>query len=242
MEQKFEINRVCSLGDLLERLCYKTEFEDEGWKKILPLTEYIKEFTKNSLESLSLKMTELYPIAEPNQTATKNENVKKILSGKTIKDSEIYDHFKVKQRSQKLAIYVNQIIPINQEYLNQVEGPIGSHCVVATGIKIKNDVECLVLENHGGDNELKYIPVDFPFFEEVENKIDDLKIKYESNPDNIKKYLNKHGLELAQIKWPILKKQKKTTNWYKNENDEQKYQMVFVKGFSPIYKLEFEQI
>ena len=188
-------------------------------------------------------MTELYSIAKPIQTETQNDNVKKILSGKTIKNSEIYDHFKVKQRSQKLAIYVNQIIPINQEYLNQVEGPIGSHCVVATGIKVENDVECLVLENHGGDNELKYIPVDFPFFEEVEYNIDEYKRENFHNPDNIKRQLNAYGLRLAKKKWQNVPNTRNKP-WYaeKNKNGESKYQMVFVKGFSPIYKLEFEKI
>ena len=184
-------------------------------------------------------MTELYSIAKPIQTETQNDNVKKILYSKTIKDSEIYDHFKIKKRSQKLAIYVNQIIPINQEYLNQVEGPIGSHCVVATGIKVENGVECLVLVY----NELKYIPVDFPFFEEVENNIDALKRENHLNPDNIKRQLNAYGLRLAKKKWQTVPNTKRKP-WYaeKNKNGEPKYQMVFVKGFSPIYKLEFEKI
>ena len=140
--------------------------------------------------------------------------------------------------SQKLAIYVNQVIPINETYRDNDYSQVKSHCVIVTGIKQIDGVKCLVLENNGGHEPMKYIPVDFPFFEDVINKLQKIEIENHNDPSNIRKKLNNYGLALAQKKWKSLRKDK---NWYAEENDngELKYQMFFVRGSCPIYKLEF---
>ena len=95
------------LGDLLERLCYKTEFEVEGWRKIVPLINYIKEYSNAPLSSISLKMTELYAISEAPDFSAK-PNMSK-LQGKTIKDSILYSHFEV--HKQRRVSKLNRIYP-----------------------------------------------------------------------------------------------------------------------------------
>ena len=134
-----------------------------------------------------------------------------------------------------LAIYVNQIIPINEKYRDHDYSQVKSHCVIVTGIKQIDGVKCLVLENNGGHEQMKYLPVDFPFFEEVQYDIQNIIGKTE--PYNIRKKLNNYGLTLAQKRWTSLRNE----NWHdkKNDDGEPKYQMFFVRGSCPIYKLEF---
>ena len=176
-------------------------------------------------------MDKVYAVPEPND---RKFNVKDFI-GKTIRESEIYTHFTNENtRNQKLVIYVNSIIPINQKIRDWQE-PINPsyHCVVATGIKKWKEVECLVLDNTGGKEALNYIPVDFPFFEEVLIKTNQKK--------NDVKGLNDYGLSLAKIKWKHLKKKTNGVDWFniQNEDGDDEYKMFFVKGDKPIFKIEF---
>ena len=236
----------------MERLCYATEFEIEGWKKILPLTDMIEKYIQLPLEKIKLKMHTLYAVTEPVDGKLNTDD----LIGKTIRTSKIYDHFKPPKSkdqstmNEKLVIYVSQTIPINENYcrMNILNG---QHCVVATGIKVIKDVECLVLENTGGNDDFNSIPVDLPFFEEVERDIETILRENYSDPDKQKKKLNNHGYGLAQMKWKNLKKkdwnsmvQKEADRIDKNlkKEEEPEYQMFFVKGAAPIYKLEFARL
>ena len=197
-------------------------------------------------------MHTLYAVTEPVDGKLNTDD----LIGKTIRTSKIYEHFKPSKfedqstMNEKLAIYVSQTIPINENHcrLNIDEG---QHCVVATGIKVIKDVECLVLENTGGNEDFNSIPVDLPFFEAVSKDIGKILQKYASNPDNKKTKLNNYGLSLAEMKWKNLKKndwlamvQKESKRLDDNlkKEEEPEYQMFFVIGAAPIYKLEFAEL
>ena len=241
----------------MERLCYATEFEIEGWKKFLPLTEIIEEYIQLPLEKMKLKMHALYAVTKPVDRKLNTDD----FIGKTIRNSEIYEHFRPESKDEstmnenhsmndKLVIYVSQTIPINENYcrMNILNG---QHCVVATGIKVIKDVECLVLENTGGNDDFNSIPVDLPFFEEVERDIETILRENYSDPDKQMRELNKKGYDLAQMKWKNLKKKdwnamvkKEADRIDKNlkKEEEPEYQMFFVKGAAPIYKLEFVRL
>ena len=188
----------------------------------------------------------MYPISEPKYEFDKKTGEEiiinqDILYDKTIKDSKIYDHFTGENRSQKLVIYVNQIIPINETYKDGDYSQVNNHCVVATGlVEDSNGVWCLALENHGGDDQMKHIPLSFPLFEGVYHEICKIEHENSNDPTNIRKKLNKYGCEIAQKKWPSLK-WSQNKKWYteKNAHGEPKYQMFFVRGISPIFKLDF---
>ena len=243
LDNEFHIaNQEQNIRDLLERLCYATEFEIEGWKKIMPLTDIIEKYTDVPVSSLKLKMRKNYAVSKP---LNRPFNIKDFI-GKTIKDSEIYQHFTNEDtRSQKLVIYVSNIIPINQNCLDLIINPDGQHCVVATGIDKWNGVECLILENTGGKEDLNYIPVDFPFFEEVWNITNNHMHNIQSGctPDKDKRKLNQYGANLAQIKWKQFKTKRNGEDWFniKNKDGNHEYQMFFVKGVAPIFQLEFDR-
>ena len=93
---------------MLERLCHKTEFEVEGWRKIPPLIEILTKATDNDkLSSLQLEMKPLHIKFEDSSKE------------KTIRNSNIYTHFKG-ENPKKLSVYVNQTIPINEKYVDNV--------------------------------------------------------------------------------------------------------------------------
>ena len=235
----------------MERLCYATEFEIEGWKKILPLTDMIEKYIQLPLEKMILKMQTLYAVENP---VDRQLNIDDLI-GKTIRKSKIYNHFKNESTmNEKLVIYVSQTIPINENYCRMTIHN-GQHCVVATGIKFIKDVECLVLENTGGNDDFNSIPVDLPFFEEVSKDIGTILRDNYSNPDSINRKLNNKGYDLAQKKWKNLKTKDGKKRWnamvQKEANriennlkkeEEPEYQMFFVKGAAPIYKLEFARL
>ena len=224
----------------MERLCYATEFEIEGWKKIVPLTEILKEYTNVPISTridskkendLKLKMEKFYAITDPDKDEKFNDAD---FIGKTIKDTEIYSHFK--KSSQKLAIYVSEKIPVNEEYRLKNYCSAGNHCVIATGIADWNGGECLVLDNTTGSIEDNYIPVDFLLFEALRMKID----KDENDPlvSDKDRSLNNYGFGLAQKKFKNISKKDFNND---GENEKFEYQMFFVKGKRPIYKLKFLQ-
>ena len=228
-------------GDLLERLCYATEFEIEGWKKIVPLTEILKEYTNVPISTridskkendLKLKMEKFYAVTDPDKDEKFNDAD---FTGKTIKDTEIYRHFK--KSKQKLAIYVSQKIPVNEKY-RSIRCSAGNHCVIATGIEDWNGGECLVLDNTTGSTEDNYIPVDFPIFEALVKKIDEDDNDPLKSAEYKNRSLNKYGFGLAKKKFKNIK-----FSDFKDDGKDEKweYQMFFVKGMRPIYKLKFLQ-
>ena len=237
----------------MERLCYATEFEIEGWKKILPLTDMIEEYIQLPLEKIELKMHKLFAVDKPAENPAVEKPVvdTDYLIGKTIRTSKIYKHFDDdRTRNEKLVIYVSQTIPINENYcrMNILNG---QHCVVATGIDKINGVECLLLENTGGNEDFNSIPIDLPFFEEVSNKIGSILQQNHYETEKRNRNLNSYGCTLAQMKWKNLKKKdwnamvkKEADRIDKNlkKEEEPEYQMFFVKGAAPIYKLEFVRL
>jgi len=250
-DNDFQIaNQEQNIRDLLERLCYATEFEIEGWKKIVPLTAILNRYTKVPISmqinlklenDLKLTMEKFYAVTGRNNDGKFNNND---FIDKTIKKSEIYRHFE--KSNQKLAIYVSQAIPINERYYDKDYSSTKhiSHCVVATGLEKRNGVECLVLENTTGSIEDNYIPVDFPLNEALEKKIKNWE------PSDRQNTLSKYGFDLAKKKFQKLKdidaktfkKNNNGTDWFNMEKDGiLEYQMFFVKGYHPIYKLKFLQ-
>ena len=220
----------------MERLCYATEFEIEGWKKIVPLTEILKEYTNVPISTktdLKLKMEKFYAITDPDKDEKFNDAD---FTGKTIKDTEIYRHFAIQKSKQKLAIYVSEKIPVNEKYRLKDYRSAGNHCVIATGIEDWNGGECLVLDNTTGSTEDNYIPVDFPIFEALVKKIDE--DEYDPRLSDKNRSLNKYGFGHAKKKFKNIS----FSNFENDGNNEKwKYQMFFVKGKRPIYKLKFLQ-
>ena len=108
-------------------------------------------------------------------------------------------------------------------------------------------VECLEIENYDGTEQRRFIPVDFPFFEEVQVTVHTIKNKngYE---DHCRR-LNKYGSELAEIKWGKLEEtqwtESKIFNEIKKERSSKeewspgKYDMIFIRGLYPCFRLEF---
>ena len=187
-------------------------------------------------------MEKLYAVTDPNNDGKFNDAD---FIGKTIKDTEIYDHFYNNKSKQALAIYVSQKIPVNEKYRLKDYSSAGNHCVIATGIENWNGGLCLVLDNTTGSKEDNYIPVDFPLFESLVKKIED---EYDPLPTN---RLNNYGFGLAKKKFKKFKntknatdfkKENNKTEWFNMEKDGQlEHQMFFVKGKRPIYKLQFLQ-
>ena len=230
----------------MERVCTKTEFEVEGWRKIPPLMEILEQqYTPTGvLERLKLEMIQIPPIFKNEQIGEK----------RLIRDSWIYEHFKKDStKKTKIALYVNAVIPINQNLkpsekneMHVIE-KIGNHCVVALGLNVKNGKECLELEIHGGCDETRFIPVDFPFFEEVQIEVKKINAKYHNQGVGFyNRAMNKLGTNLAEKKWG-----KVENNWFElrvpNEGQKKvdeyrmrwKYEMLFVRGIHPCFQLKF---
>ena len=133
----------------------------------------------------------------------------------------------------KIAIYVNAILPINQNLGEGEIESVGNHSVLVKGIKQwKNKsnemIECLELESHGASEQTRIIPVDHPFFEEVQVEIMKIFHRYKGS-DTRSSRLNNYREKLATIKWGKMEK-----NWY-----ELKYEMLFVRAIRPCYQLKF---
>ena len=199
---------------------------------------------KDALESL-----------DPEKLVDKNN--KRI---RTIKDSWIYTHFtKSETKHTKIAVYVNALLPINQNLVdyNTIQS-VGNHSVLAKGLtKWRNEnnemVECLELEIYGGSDQDRFIPVEYPFFEDVQIEIKKIFDRNQGS-DTRNRPLNKYGKQLAEIKWGKQFTRNLKTEWYKVkkelrpgvQNDEEdslyknlKYQMLFVRAIHPCYQLKF---
>ena len=154
----------------------------------------------------------------------------------TIKNSWIYEHFtKPETKNIKIAIFVNSLFRINEN----LDGPKiesdGNHFVLAKGIarwKSENDeiIECLELETHDCFDQTRYIPVESPFYEEVQAKVNEILQNYPEDQSR-NESLNKYGEKLAQMK---ISSQLDT-----NCHNEQKYHMLFVRAELPSYQLKF---
>merc|ERR1719394_1325804 len=119
---------------------------------------------REALESRNLSKLKI-------QDSLKNPDFAEQTPGKSIKHSWIYKHFKDNStKKTKIALYVNAVIPINKNLSPNGENEahpinnVGNHCVVVNGLNNKNGKECLELENNGGCEETRFIPVDFPFY------------------------------------------------------------------------------
>ena len=252
----------------MERVCKKTEFEVEGWRKIAPLIDIIEQdyIPREVQERIKLEMisTVIFEksvfnsamrLLDPTQLKIKNSTN----TGKSIKDSWIYEHFSKLQNTNeqmnqsKIALYVSTIIPINQNLDASNVNSIGNHCVIASGLAKwpKNDpnrIECLELEIYGDSDEMRYIPVEFPFFEEIQIDINTIYQKSkEMGVEYYNDHMNKLGEKLALTKWKKIE-----DNWYDlkkrpKEGQEEadkakqpwKYGMIFVRGIHPCFQLKF---
>ena len=112
---------------MLERICKKTEFEVEGWRKILPLMNIMKaNVSFNEILGMKLKMTKIEPIIKNEQLkdAMSKLNFRKLFQKQgnkqvnNIRNSWLYDHFTSSEasfqneffrfRSQTIKSYQNQ--------------------------------------------------------------------------------------------------------------------------------------
>ena len=183
---------------------------------------------------MKLELLPSRPIISKEQLkcALETNNLEQLGNQRTIKKSWIYDHFKISQRKEKIAIYVNAIVPINQN-LDDYDriASTGNHSVLAIGIrsrKIKHaEIECLELENPGGSEQTRYVPVEHPFFEEVQVEVK--KIFCDAGSEIRSNRLNNYGKRLAEMKYGKLE-----NNWHKIN-----YEMFFVQAIHPWHKLEF---
>ena len=250
----------------MERVCTTTEFEVEGWRKIPPLMDILEQnyIPSDVRERMKLEMIEKNPIFEKtvfdNARSKLDSTILRIADstspGKSIKDSWIYKHFSEKHTKQsKIAIYVNSMIPINQNLDRDFQlNSVGNHCVVVLGLtrwpqNNSNGIECLELGSSGDRVETRYIPVDFPFFEEVQIEIENIR-KRNQGVEGYQKNMNKFGKKLVEKKWGQFQFIDK--NWHEQkrgskegqkkvaEAEQQwKYELVFVRGIHSCYQLKF---
>ena len=121
---------------------------------------------------------QVIPKDEYNSVRTTNEVTK--LNVRTMRQSWIYINAGTKDT--KIAM-VNAVVPINQslECVEQIHDD-GNHCVVVIGLKQwtanNQNVECLELENNGGCEQIRFIPVDHPFFKEVQIEVGRINRRY----------------------------------------------------------------
>ena len=244
----------------------------EGWRKIAPLIDIIEQdyIPRDVQERMKLEMipTEIFEksvflsamrLLDPTHLRIKGSTN----TGKTIKDSWIYKHFRDAEQAamqnsneqtnhSKIALYVSEIVPINQNSDLSKINSVGNHCVIASGLAKwpKNDpngIECLELEIYGDSDEMRYIPVEFPFFEEIQIDINQISQRTKNmGAEFYNKDMNKLGENLALTKWKAvednwydLKKKPKEVQEKDKENQRWKYGMIFVRGIHPCFQLKF---
>ena len=241
----------------MERLCKKTEFEVEGWRKIPPLVKILDQYPMKIptgvLERMKLEMIHFPPIFKKEQinqaTIDKNPTTwrGKLGEKRLIRDSWIYEHFKNDStKKTKIALYVNAVIPINQNLEPSEKNKMhiieknGNHCVVVIGLKVKNGKECLELENYGGCDETRFIPIHFPFFEEIQIEVKKINAKHHNQNQGVDYYnkaMNRLGTKWAEKKWGTM--EKKWWNERRSNVGQWKYEMLFVRGTHPCFALKF---
>ena len=234
----------------------------EGWRKIPPLMEILKENCQLDLSKIELKMTTEPPIITKDNFQSARDPPNKVydytkLNCRSIRDSWIFKHFdNPATKNTKIALYVNSIIPINQNMEKCTIDSVPNHCVVVKGLAkfpkgSKNGIDCLELENNGGCEETRYIPVDHPFFEEVQIRVNKIENEKLSNPDGRKTALNNYGKELAEMKWknvegakgkPWYDRRKEVKAEGQKKSDKEppyKYEMLFVRAAHQCFHLRF---
>ena len=95
------------------------------------------------------------------------------------------------------------------------------------------DVKCFEIESFDGTEQTRYIPVDYPCFEEIQGKVNDIYKQYLGSDDRSRR-LNKLGENLAKIKYS----ERLEKNWFDKEFDD-KYPMFFFRCFHPCFQLKF---
>ena len=93
-----------------------------------------------------------------------------------------------------------------------------------------NGIESLELDNSGNGEHNRYIPVNYPFFEEVQKKIRELE---SLGCDESGRRLDTYWKRLVKLKWPNLGQFKS------NSENRKKYEMLFVKSFFSAYQIKF---
>ena len=169
----------------------------------------------------------------------------------------IYKHFtEASTKETKITLYVNTYIPINQR-LNDFVNPMNNvrnHCVVVKRITVwehqinhkreSHQVECYEIEDFRGSEQTsyRYIPVNHPCFEEIEDDLNKAFNQYQGSEKNwaLKRKLNKIGSSLAKTKFGPLE-----SNWYEqkmksNMNIDDKYPMLFFRCLHPCFQLKFK--
>ena len=139
---------------MLERLCNKTTFEVEGWRKIIPIVSDIWSKFSDQIDNIDLKMVKI---------DIRNEEISSNGFAKYYPETKIYKYFK-SENPAKVCVYVNAIIEINGEIAEKrldVSRP--NHAVVITGIE-ERDIrgkkkDCYIIDNSSVDHETRYIPV-----------------------------------------------------------------------------------
>ena len=219
-------NEKFVLENLLERVCHKTEFEVEGWRKIPPLMEIMENHYSSDLANIELRMSQ-----------TKFDSEKP-------SNSWIYEHF-TNGPGTKIALYVNRLVPINENLDKEQLKSVGWHCVVVEGItkwthqtnenNEKYEVNCFKIETFGADDQTRYIPVDHPFWEEVQSAAETI---FTKGFDLFSRKLNSFGKRLAKVKYGTVEE-----NWFEIKNPKtpknNKYNMIFIRKHHPCYQLKF---
>ena len=191
----------------MERLCNKTEFEIEGWRKIPPLMDILEDhFSMNFISKMKLKMMKQDIERKP-----------------SIRESWIYDHFASNDtKNIKIALYVNAFVPIDDSLDAAQINSVENHCVVVKKLKKRTingrTYEWLKLDKTSHFDK-RSIPVDLPFFEEVQNEV--LEKIGNKGKDAYGPALKRYGKKLAENKLPF------------------KFDMIFIRSRSPCFLLEF---
>ena len=219
----------------------KTEFEVEGWRKITPLMRILEEyFSPDELANIRLEMKAHESITIPVYSV-------QFIAKKFKK--WIYDHFTNEStKDTKITLYINEYIPINEIlYKRGISiNSVGNHCVIVKGIKPWkhrfnqnekfHEVECFEIEDFGESEQTRYIPVDFPCFEEIQDQVNNILNKhFENSP----RKLNQMGHKWAIKKYGSLEK-----NWFdqktkSNRIIDDKYPMLFFRCLHPCFQLKF---
>ena len=93
-----------------------------------------RNISTDTIQRMKLELLPSRPIISKEQLkcALESNNLEKLGNQRTVKKSWIYEHFKISQRKEKIAIYVNAIVPINQN-LDDYDriASTGNHSVLA---------------------------------------------------------------------------------------------------------------
>ena len=153
-------------------------------------------------------------------------------------NSWIHEHF-VNGPGTKILLYVNRLVPINRNLDVEQIKTVGNHCVVVEGItkwthqmnknNEKYEIDCFKIATFSGGEQTRYIPVDHPFWEDVQSEAEAINKKYLGS-DLYSRKLDTLGKKLAKTKYGSLE-----GNWFAKSD---KYNMIFIRRH-PCYQLKF---